>query len=233
VVSVYDRVHRLCAGYACEGEPDFAVETTLSDVGAEREYSARTDKNEGRETIDYPDDYLETLAVYRKIAEIMPGYGVMLFHGSCVSADGEGYIFTAKSGTGKSTHARLWLKLLGERAFIVNDDKPLIRVSGGKATVYGTPYSGKHHADRNVSVPLRGICLLSQAKENSVARVPSAEAFAALLAQTYHPSDPKAMAETIELAAQMCSGVPVFRLECNTELDAARICFEAMRSADP
>ena len=88
--------------------------------------------------ISRPDDYLETLAVCRKIAERMPEYDTFLFHGSCIAVDGVGYLFTAKSGTGKSTHTRLWRELLDNRATMVNDDKPLIRIADDGLVIYGT-----------------------------------------------------------------------------------------------
>ena len=108
------------------------------------------------------DEYLETLAVYRKIAEKMIDYDTILFHGSVIAVDGIGYLFTAKSGTGKSTHTRLWRELFGERAVMVNDDKPLIKVSENGIIVYGTPWDGKHRLSTNTFVPLKGICFMSK-----------------------------------------------------------------------
>ena len=119
--------HTLCASYRAEGIADFSVETMLTDIAYEREKSAREDEKAGVPVRRFPDWYLETLAVYRKIAEKMPDYDALLFHGSCVAVDGAGYLFAAKSGTGKSTHTSLWRELLGERAVMVNDDKELCR----------------------------------------------------------------------------------------------------------
>ena len=79
--------------------------------------------------------------------------------------DGEAYIFTAVSGTGKSTHAMLWREVFGERVRMINDDKPLIRITPeGKAVVYGTPWDGKHHLSKNSAFPLKAICWLTRAK---------------------------------------------------------------------
>ena len=110
--------------------------------------------------ISRPDDYLETLAVCRKIAERMPEHNTFLFYGSCIAVDGAGYVFTAKSGTGKSTHTRLWRELLDNRATMVNDDKPLIRIADDDAIIYGTPWDGKHPLSHNIAVPLKAICIL-------------------------------------------------------------------------
>ena len=152
--SLYDDVHPLCRNYRATGDADFMIEVTQSEIDLERGRSAREDIIEGRPVRNYPDAYLETLAVYRRIAEKMPDYDTFLFHGSCIAVDGAAYLFTARSGTGKSSHTRLWRKLLGDRAMMVNDDKPLIRVSEAGAIVYGTPWDGKHHLSSNIAVPL-------------------------------------------------------------------------------
>ena len=107
VTSLYEDVHRYCADYRCEGEPDITVKITQEDIDYERERSARTDEVRERKPLHAPDHLLERLAVYRRIAETAPQYGIFLFHGSCVAVDGQGYLFTAASGTGKSTHTRL------------------------------------------------------------------------------------------------------------------------------
>ncbi len=117
VTSLYDEVHRLCADYRIPGPAaDFSVKISRSDIDYERMKSAREDEIEGIPIRQFSDGYLETLAVYRRIAEKMPEYRTLLFHGSCVAVDGAGYLFTAKSGTGKSTHTRLWREMLGNRA---------------------------------------------------------------------------------------------------------------------
>ena len=144
IESLYERVHLRCAPYATQDAPDFVVRITPEDIVRERACSAREDELEGRTPRTVSEEYLEELAVYRKIAERMPVYDTFLFHGSAVAVDGWGYLFAAKSGTGKSTHARLWQQLLGDRLIYVNDDKPLIRITRQGALVCGTPYDGKH-----------------------------------------------------------------------------------------
>ncbi len=117
----------------------------------------------------FSDAYLETLAVYRKIADHLLSYDTLLFHGSVIAVDGEGYLFTAKSGgTGKSTHTRLWREYFGERAVMVNDDKPLLRITDSGVTAYGTPWDGKHRLSTNIAVPLKGICILTRDTTNHI-----------------------------------------------------------------
>ena len=82
--------------------------------------------------------------------------------------DGAAYLFTAPSGTGKSTHTRLWREVFGDRVWMINDDKPMLRISENLVTAYGTPWNGKHHISRNASAPLKAIVQLNRGKENII-----------------------------------------------------------------
>ena len=130
--------------YLTDAPADWAVETTVQDILFEREKSAAEDRLEGRAVRNFSDAYLETLAVYRKIAVRMLQHDTLLMHGSAVAVDGKAYLFIAASGTGKSTHTRLWREQFGARAVMVNDDKPLVHVKEDGVTVCGTPWDGKH-----------------------------------------------------------------------------------------
>ena len=131
IESLYDEIYEQCADYLVpDTTPDFTVSVSPADIAAERQKSIRQDMAEGRVPVIYPDPYLETLAVYRRIAETMPKRGVFLLHGSAVALGDRAWIFTAPSGVGKTTHTRLWLEHV-PGSFVVNGDKPLIRFSGG------------------------------------------------------------------------------------------------------
>jgi hypothetical protein len=227
--TMYERMHREAADYAASGCVDFTIETTQTDIDAERAQSVRTDAAEGRTATAYSDAYLETLAVYRKIAERMPDDGTVLFHGSAIAVDGAAYLFTAKSGTGKSTHARLWCRLLGDRAIMINDDKPLVRILNGGAVIYGTPWSGKHRLNTNCAVPLKAVCVLERAEQNSIHRITAAEAYPFLLQQIYRPSEASAAVRTVQLIEKLPGSVDLWRLGCNMELEAAQIAYGAMK----
>ncbi len=220
IVSVFRRVHDMADAYRTDGPADITVCTDMSDIQRERSH---TDN-------EYTDEYLETLAVYRKIAEVMPFYDTFLFHGSCIAVDDRAYIFTAPSGTGKSTHTRLWRELLGERAVMVNDDKPLIRVCDDGTFVYGTPWDGKHHLSSNISVRLRAVCLLERNAENRISRITPSEAIPILIQQSFRPSDPAALARTLTLIERM--GITCFRLGCNMDISAAELSYNTMKEED-
>ena len=159
----------------------------------------------------------------------MPDFDTFLFHGSCVAVDGEGYLFTAKSGTGKSTHTRLWREYLGDRAVMVNDDKPLIRADENGVTIFGTPYNGKHRLGSNIAVPLKAVCILTRAAENHIEPIDREQAYAMLVQQAYRPADPVAMAKTLTLIDRLADGAKLYLLGCNMDIEAAKAAYEGMK----
>ena len=228
ITSHFREVHSYCRAYRTEGAPDFCIKISPEDLAFERAKARREAAAEGRSCPEYTDAYLETLAVYRKIAERMPSYETVLLHGSCVAVDGCGYLFTAPSGTGKSTHTRLWCELFGERAVMVNDDKPLLKIGGRGITVYGTPWNGKHRRGSRMEVSLQGLCILTRAENNHIERITAADARIPLLQQLYRPADPEAMKQTLLLLERLLVSVPLYRLGCRPDPDAAKLAYEMM-----
>lgn len=225
--SLFRYIHEICREYAVAFAPPgeiYVISTTPADIRSERERAAREAIYEGKAVLEYEDCYLETLAVYRKIADILPGRGRLLFHGSALAVDGEGCVFTAKSGIGKSTHSAIWRRVFGERVTMVNDDKPIIGLEGGRATVYGTPWTGKHGLGAPISAPLRAICFIERAPENSVTRLDGGALYK-LLGQTYRPQNAPALKQTLELLSGLCDAVRLYRLRCNMSDDAARVSY--------
>lgn len=237
ITSQYDEVHQLCAGYRTELAPEFCVATSMADIEEEGRQSDEERKMEGLPEYHFEQPYLETLAVYRQIAEAMMPRGVLLMHGSVIAVDGEGYMFTALSGTGKSTHVRLWRQLFGKRAVMVNDDKPLVRVKPlpdadatlrQRAIVYGTPWDGKHHLSNNIAVPLRAIIVLHRGKENEIHPLTVQEAFPTLLQQSFRTADPMMTIQAMQLLTMLSQRVGLYSLHCNMEPDAARVAYEGI-----
>lgn len=219
IKALYPQVFDMCSGYYTQEEPEFFVETTGEDI--EREKSAADG--------EYDEGYLETLAVYRKIVTRLVFYDVILVHGSSVAVDGKAYLFTAPSGTGKSTHTRMWREYFGSRAVMINDDKPLVRFGKDGVYIYGTPWNGKHRLGSNICAPLCGVCILERAEENSISRISKKEAYPSLLAQIYRPTENvEAMVKTLNLAGRFME-VPLYRLGCNISHQAAVTAYEGMK----
>lgn len=229
---LYESTKRFCADYLYEGTPDFSVVIAADDISYEREKSAKEDAYEGIPTRHFSDEYLETLAVYRKIAKAMLSYNTLLFHGSVISVDGEAYLFTAKSGTGKSTHTRLWREAFGSRAFMVNDDKPLLQVTGDGVYACGTPWDGKHRLSRNCIVPLKALCILERGEQNSIISISGKEALPMLLQQSYRPSDAFGMSQLLGILDELIKQVPFYCLKCNMDPEAALVAYHGMQRKD-
>ena len=239
--AIYDYIKEYCRDYVLskqgesseESPVDFEVTVTKSDIDFERDKSAVEDIKEGIPVRHFTDEYLETLAVYRKIAKQMLSYDTILFHGSVIAVDGEGYLFTAKSGTGKSTHARLWRETFGDRTVMVNDDKPLLRITKDGVIAYGTPWDGKHRLSTNTSVPLKGICILERAAKNHIIRLDTKEqlrsAYPMIVQQTHKSGNPANARKTMELIDRLMEAVPIYRLSCNMEPEAAKVAYEGMQ----
>lgn len=226
--TLFEDVHGLFSDYRSVEKPEIKIQTNAEDILFERSRSRHSSELEGLAVGTPHDVYLEELAVYRKIAEIMPDFDTILFHGSCVAVGGDAFLFTAKSGTGKSTHTRLWREMLGERAVMVNDDKPLIRVSGGEVTVFGTPYNGKHKLGCNMSARLNAVCILERAEKNSIEPVTADSVYPKLLQQTYRPNDPERLAKTLSLLDEMASNVKLYKLRCNMDISAAKTAYNEL-----
>lgn len=224
--ALYETTKGYCKDYLTEGTPDLSVHILPEDILRERELSAGEDAMEGIPTRQFSDAYLETLAVYRKIVDKLVSFDILLFHGSVVAVDGIAYLFTAKSGTGKSTHTKLWRDLFGDRAVMINDDKPLLKISETGVLVCGTPWDGKHRLNTNCMVPLKAICILERGQENQIKPITANEALPMLLQQSHRPGD---MAKYLELLDQMTRHICFHRLQCNMDPSAAQIAYQGMQ----
>jgi len=156
----------------------------------------------------------------------------MMLHASCVVVDGKAYLFSAPSGTGKSTHTRLWQQMLGERAKIINDDKPALRLIDGVWYAYGTPWCGKDGININAKAPVAGICFLKQASENKIRRLSNVEAVQNIVWQTMRRFRlTENLDRMLTLVDSLVRTIPVFELENRPEIEAAQLSYETMRRA--
>lgn len=155
-------------------------------------------------------------------------YDGMFLHSSTVVVDGKAYSFSAPCGTGKSTHAGLWLEYLGDKAYIINDDKAAYRKTGDKYYVYGTPFSGKNDLNVDTKAELKAICFIERAEENSIERINPDDAVPLIISQTVRPSSPQRMIMMCDFIDRLIADIPVYRLKCNMETDAARLSYETM-----
>lgn len=215
----YEFVKTICKDYIIDNsEYDFVASVSENEFAEERKVSDRS----------LSDGFIESVCIYRNIAQQLPFYDAFVMHCASVEYDGSGYCFTAKSGTGKTTHIRLWRNVFGSNVLPINGDKPIVRLFNNQLYICGTPWSGKEMFNRNVKVPLNGICVLSQAKENAIVRLNKHEALTQILSHVFFPAKQDAYDKTIDLVGKLINDITVWHLSCNISEDAARLSFEAM-----
>lgn len=146
-------------------------------------------------------------------------------HSSVVSYQGKAYLFLGISGTGKSTHSKLWLEHF-KGTELVNDDKPIIRImDNGEVRVFGSPWSGKTRCYRNVSYPVGGIVKLNQAPYNKIRRLKPVEAYFVLLQSISGKRWDDTVGDAMhKLEESIVKLVPMWHLECLPNEDAAKLC---------
>lgn len=217
----YDYIKDYCKNYIVDDVTlDFIVEVSDDEILAEK-----------REEYSNTMGYLETLAIYRKICERLINDNIILVHSSVLMVDGQAVMFLAPSGTGKSTHSRLWRKVYGDRVTMINDDKPLVSVrtdnNGTHLTVYGTPWCGKHGIETNTSAPVKAIFILKRNEVNETKEMSFRDAFPYIFNQTYRPDNEILMRKTLLLATTFAQNVEIYELGCNMEEEAARVAYRA------
>ena len=227
VTSLFDSTRDYCVRYLTEETPDFSVTVTREDLAFEQRELLAEALEEGMRPRTFSDPFLDRAAIQRAVAEHLFTRDTLMVHGSLIAVDGMGYLFmAARCGTGKSTHTRFWRQLFGDRAVMVNDDKPFLRLSQGKILAFGAPWSGKHGLDTNIAVPLGGICLLERGLRNQIRPAAPEELEFLLVKQSHCP--PGQQARHAELAQRLIRSVPLWKLECTKDISAAKTAYETM-----
>ncbi len=211
----YGYLPALCKDYVCEDE---GVHIAISDE--ELEHENQTGEN-------WSPAYLESLAVYRKICEQLLEEDILLFHCSALQVGEKAVLFTAPSGTGKSTHARLWRERFGDKVLSVNDDKPLLSFTENEIRVWGTPYCGKEGIQSNTSAPVAAVVILHQEPENELKKLTAVEAFPTLFCQSYRRPDTPGMQHTMALVAKLCE-LPCYSLGCTISQEAVSLVYDTL-----
>lgn len=228
--ALYPETEKLFEDYLTEDAPLFIIESGTDQIAAERQLLKKNTETGSRSVETFSDALIESNYFYREVAERLSRYGVILLHGSAVAVDGEAYIFVAPSGTGKSTHTRLWREAFGERAVMINDDKPLLKCTDHGIFACGSPWNGKHHLSRNMIVPLKAICFLGRAKENHIERISSEAAFMPMLTASYQSKTADREACILQSLQCVRKQIAFYRLRCNTDPGAASVSYEEMRT---
>ena len=199
-------------------EADLIVQVSRDEIKAEQAGAP----------VHLSDGYCESVCIYRAICRRLPLLGGMLLHSAVITDGTHGFAFTASSGTGKTTHVRMWREAFGEEIRVVNGDKPLIRKRDGVWYAYGTPWCGKEGWNSNISVPLAAVCFLRRGETNAIAPYDTAAAVTEIFPQLLIPEDPAALAATLELLDDLLASVPLYELFCTVSPEAAHVARSGM-----
>lgn len=221
-----------CRFYLSAKDPELYVNVSERDLIQEQLLLEEEAREDGLKIRKFTGPFLERAVIQRRIAEALIHRNTLLLHGSTVAVDGYAYLFSASCGTGKSTHTKLWRELFGSRAIMVNDDKTFLSIHGSNVIAYGSPWSGKHGLDTNVSVPLKGICRLRRGSENRIRRIEGDFCRDFLCSQIFFPEDPCDRKAVFPLIDQLCGAVPLWEMECTKAPEAAIISHQAMSCSD-
>lgn len=217
----HEYTSRLCRNYKCDDEnavPDFSVSATAADYEKDKAYLPEAS-----------DGYLESLSIYREIARRILDYNGIILHSSVVEMDGKAYTFAARSGTGKSTHSRLWTKVFGERARIINGDKPLLRYIDGRLFIYGTPWCGKEGYNINTKAVLGSVCFIERAQNNYIENLGKNDAVKRIFDQLLLPETKNQAAKFFDMVELIVENTDFFLLHCNMDDEAALVAYDGMR----
>ena len=231
VTSLFESTKDYCRKYLTEEEADFSVAVTRKELEEEQELLRQEALEEGLKPRVFGDPFLERNSIQRKVAELLLDRDILLMHGSTVAVDGKAYLFTAACGTGKSTHTRFWRQVFGDRAVMVNDDKPFLRISADGVLACGAPWSGKHGLETNITVPLQGICVLERGTENEICPASAEDLLPMLLHQGCPPRDEAQVSHYERLVHTLAQTVPLWKMRCNLDPNAAQVAWEAMSAA--
>lgn len=209
----FNYIEQMCKDYICNRNAQVIVSVSHEEICAEGQGDSA---------------YLESLAIYRKIAEEIINYDGFLMHGVLAEAKGQGVAFLAKSGVGKSTHASNWKKALAEKFTVINGDKPLVRIIDSKVYAYGTPWAGKEKLQKNARTELKKICFIERAEQNSCLELSKDKVLEKLLGQIYRPKSGVKIAVLIDLLDKVIRSVEFYEIRCNMDISSANTAIDVV-----
>lgn len=222
--SVYPEIYRKCQDYLAEEhtKPDIEIHTTKEMLEAEFEKARQSG-----ESIESSRS-LERFLIHQLIAEALPGFNSFLMHGAVIAVENVSFMFSARSGTGKTTHILKWIENIPD-SYVVNGDKPVVMINEEGAFACGTPWCGKEGFGTNTIIPLRSIVFMVRSTENHIEPISFKTAFPLLLGQTYCPTEPVKMQMTFNLLARLKENVSFYRFSFNNfKEDAFQVAYDAL-----
>lgn len=185
---------------------------------------------------DYPDDYknkaLDYIYERNVFAKKILKYNGIVLHSSAVVVDGCAYLFSAPSGTGKSTHTGNWLKIFGDKAFILNDDRPTVRILEDGVYAYGTPWCGSTNINTNAKARLQGICFLQRDDHNWIKNMNAQSAMLCLLYASAKKLTMDEMGKQADIINKIVECIPIYEMGCTPTIEAAQMAYDVMSKGE-
>lgn len=212
-----ESTRRYCGTFVTDEEANYTITMTKEDL-----------KNESSNSNDehvYVNE--EISALYRKIADLLVENNIVVFHSSAISVNGNGFLITARSGVGKSTHSKNLQEYIGESFEYINDDKPLLEVKDNKVTIYSSPWNGKERRGNNISAPLKAVLFLNRALDNSYKKINNKEEiYIKMLSQIYLPRDKAKREKALKVADKLLKNVNFYEINVNKDIKSAKMTYE-------
>ena len=220
--SVHDEIKYLCQDFLTDDNPLFSIISSKEEIIFEKKH-----RNNNWVSC-YTDSIIEFQSIHRRLSDELAEYDTILMHGSSISMNGEGYLFVADSGTGKSTHARNWMQHFKGDVVSINDDKPYIRKIDGDYFIYGSPWNGKERVGNNIVAPLRYIIILDRSDTTVINEISAESAYIHLLRHTYFPSSETLAKVVVNLLPEVSCVARMFHLRCTADEDSAMIAYRGI-----
>ncbi len=215
----YNYFNQLCKKYLVECEtPELTVNISDEDIKEEKLINPIT-KNIG---------YVESVCAYRNIVKSVARFDAFMLHGAVFTVGERCLAFLAHSGTGKTTHLKLWMQLLGEKMTVINGDKPIIRFFGGIPYAYGTPFNGKENIGTKMRAPLTDICFIERGETNYAEEKTPLYALDLIMDQIIMPDNAGDVYKVLGLIDELINRCKIWLIKCNMDIDAAKTAYETI-----
>lgn len=211
---------KYCLSFLSEEEVDYEITMNREDLENEASNS-----NEGKVYVNE-----EISALYRKIADLFVEEDIIVFHGSSFKVNDNGFIVTARSGVGKSTHSKLLKDLLGDNFTYINDDKPLVKVDDA-ITIYSNPWNGKERRGNNISAPLKAVLFLNRSETPNYKKITNKEeVYIKLLSQIYLPKEKSKREKALKLVDLILKNTDFYEINVNKDIESAKMTYKEIIS---
>ncbi len=221
VNNIYEEFRKRAKDYIIEEtEPDIVLEVTKDEILAELLRDPR-----------FGEAYHEGAILFGKVCREILKHNAFFLHSAVVEYEGKGYLFTGRSGAGKSTHALLWQEVF-PKSVIINADKPMIKRCHDGFYAYGTPWCGKEGINKNASVKICGAFFIEQAEGNSIKEMDKKEVLEKIFSRTNYMREPELNLLMTGLLSEFVEKVPFYLLECDISHEAVKTAYNAINSEE-